>query len=325
MDNNRMRIYLRALYIILLVLPMSMVQAQQESHYAQNMFNNLAINPGFAGSVAGICASGIYRQQWVGFKDGDGNSVAPQTYSLNIHSPLNILHGGIGLSLYQDKLGFQKEIGLKLIYAYRVDVGMGNLGIGVQVGFINGNIDFNKLREGARDQGDYILEGGKGEESDMLLDFGFGLHYVVPNKFYVGLSSTRLSESKSPDDILAYKTKRHYYLSAGYEFSFPNNPSFVIEPSILVKSDAIKTNYDLAALLKYNNKVWGGVSYSSFRVMDPFSVLLGFKIKDIRIGYAYTIPTSAIGSSGSHEVMVGYCFRINLDKGRRSYRNTRFL
>jgi hypothetical protein len=59
--------------------------------------------------------------------------------------------------------------------------------------------------------------------------------------------------------------------------------------------------------------------------MDPFSVLLGLSIKDLMIGYAYTIPTSAIGSSGSHEVMIGYSFKIDMDKGRRSYRNTRFL
>ena len=40
---------------------------------------------------------------------------------------------------------------------------------------------------------------------------------------------------------------------------------------------------------------------------------------------SYTIPTSAIGSGGGHEIMVGYNFKIDMDKGRRSYRNTRFL
>jgi len=59
--------------------------------------------------------------------------------------------------------------------------------------------------------------------------------------------------------------------------------------------------------------------------MDPVSVLVGVKIKDVRVGYAYTVPTSKIGSSGSHEVMVGYCFKLNFDKGRNSYKNTRFL
>jgi len=322
MEINQMKIIIRAFYALVLILPFSWANAQQEPYYAQNMFNQISYNPGFAGSVGGICAHGLMRQQWVGFKDEDGNSVAPQTYTLSIHSPVNLLHGGVGVTFYQDKIGFQKETGLKIMYAFRVDIGMGNLGIGVQAGFINGLIDFNSLINGAKDPDDPILA-GKADESDMMLDFGLGLHYLIPNKFYVGLSTSRLSESQS--DILAYKTKRHYYLSAGYEISFPNNPSFVIEPSLLVKSDAVKTQLDVAALLKYNNKVWGGVSYSSFRVMDPFSIILGLKIKDLRIGYAYTIPTSSIGSSGSHEVMVGYCFKINIDKGRRSYRNTRFL
>jgi len=317
-----MKYILRALYAVAFLLPFVTLQAQQEQHNAHNMFNQVSYNPGFTGSIGGICATGLVRQQWVGFKDEEGNNVAPQSYSINIHSPLNILHGGVGASIYQDQLGFQKEIGVKLLYAYRKDIGMGNLGVGVQVGFINGSVDFASLEKGARDAGDPLIE-GKGDQSDMLLDFGFGIHYVVPEKFYVGASTTRISEEQST--TLSYNTKRHYYFNAGYEFAFPGNPSYVIEPSILIKSDMVKTQYDVAALLKYNNKVWGGVSYSAIRNMDPISVLLGLKIKDVRVGYAYTIPTSKIGSSGSHEIMIGYCFKLNFDRGRESYKNTRFL
>jgi len=306
------------LIITLAMTAVGPVNAQQEQHNVHNMFNQLSYNPAFAGSVGAICATGLVRQQWIGFEG------APQTYSINIHSPINILHGGVGASIYQDQLGPQKEIGVKLMYAYRTDLGMGNLGIGASVGFLNGTIDFGQFIDGetVRDPGDELLQ-GQDEESDMLLDFGFGLHYVVPEKFYVAISSTRLSEQRS--ETLHYSTKRHYYFNAGYEFSFPNNPSFVIEPSILIKSDAVKTQFDIAGLLKYNNKVWGGVSYSAIRNMDPLSVLVGLKIKDVRVGYGYTIPTSKIGSSGSHEIMIGYCFKLNFDKGRRSYKNTRFL
>ena len=227
------------------------------------------------------------------------------------------------MNIYNDKLGYQSEIGVKVMYAYRMDVGMGNLGIGVQLDFLNSTMDYSKLDAGANDVGvDPLLQGGKA--SDMVFDFGLGIQYLVPEKFYVGLSSTRILESES-EKLAGYQYKRHYFLSGGYEFAFPNNPSYVIEPSLFIKSDAVKTEFDLAALLKYNNKVWGGVSYSSLQVMDPFAVLLGLSIKDIMIGYAYTIPTSAIGSGGSHEIMVGYNFKINMDKGRRSYRNTRFL
>jgi type IX secretion system PorP/SprF family membrane protein len=316
MDKHQMKINIKILILVIATLPLVSVKAQQEQHYAQNMFNQLSYNPAFAGSVGAICATGIVRQQWVGF---DG---APQTYSINISSPLNMLHGGVGLSIYQDQLGPQKEIGVKLMYAYRVDIGMGNLGIGATVGFINGSIDFGQFAGKIRDLEDELLQ-STGNESDMLLDFGFGLHYFVPEKFYVALSSTRLSEQNS--EILSYKTKRHYYFNAGYEFAFPNNSAFVLEPSILIKSDLVKTQYDIATLLKYNNKFWGGVSYSALRVMDPISAIIGLQIKDLKIGYAYTIPTSEIGSSGSHEVMIGYCFKLNFDKGRRSYKNTRFL
>lgn len=322
MQITRMKIHKRALFLVLMVIPFAMVNAQQEAQFVHNMFNGIYYNPGFAGSIGGISALGLVRQQWVGFKDEDGSSIAPNTYTLSIHSPLNFLHGGVGLNIYNDKLGYQSEIGVKVMYAYRKDIGMGNLGIGIQLDFINSTIDFAKLNELAADEGDPLLTGGK--DSDMVFDFGLGIQYLVPDKFYVGLSSTRILESES-EKLAGYQYKRHYFLSGGYEFAFPNNPSFVLEPSLLIKSDAVKTQFDLAALLKYNNKVWGGVSYSSLQVMDPFAVLLGFSIKDFMFGYAYTIPTSEIGSSGSHEIMVGYNFKINMDKGRRSYRNTRFL
>lgn len=313
-----MKLLLRFAIIIIFLVSYRGAEAQQEQHNAHNMFNQLSYNPAFAGSIGAICATGLVRQQWVGF---DG---APKTYSINIQSPLNIVHGGIGASIYQDELGPQKEIGVKLMYAYRTDLGMGNLGIGASIGFINGSVDFSQFIVGETviDANDPVLSEHQ-QVSDMILDFGFGIHYVVPDKFYVALSTTRISEQRS--QTLYYQTTRHYYLNAGYEFAFPNNPSFVLEPSVLIKSDGVKTQYDAAALLNYNKKVWGGVSYSALRNVDPISVLLGVKIKDIRIGYAYTIPTSKIGSSGSHEVMVGYCFKLNFDKGRRSYKNTRYL
>jgi type IX secretion system PorP/SprF family membrane protein len=322
MNTIRMKKHIQALFLIIIFFPIAHIYSQQEPHFTHNMFNNIFYNPGFAGSVGGICATGLARQQWVGFQDADGYDIAPNTYTVSIHSPLDFLHGGVGLNVTSDKLGFQSDIDAKIMYAFRMDLGMGNLGIGAQLDFFNGTMDLAKLDEGSESPGqDNLLQGGK--QTDMVLDFGFGLQYHVPEKFYVGIASNRILESSS--STFNYKYKRHYFLTGGYDWQLPNNPSFIIEPSLHVKSDAVKHDFDLAVLLKYNNKVWGGVSYSNFGVMDPIAVLLGLQVKDIRIGYAYTIPTSAIGSGGSHEVMVGYCFKIDFEKGRRSYRNTRFL
>ena len=202
---------------------------------------------------------------------------------------------------------------------------MGNLGLGLNIGFLNQSVDFSKFNP-IQANDPLILNS---EESDMMLDFGAGAYYLVPNKYYIGLSTTQITQTNaeyaSENNIVKFYLKRHYYLTAGYEYTLPRNPSFEIDPSLLLKSDGVKNQIDIACLLKYNNKVWGGVSYSTFKVVDPIHVMLGLKIKDVRIGYAYNIPTSKLGSSGGHEVMIGYCFKIDIDRGRRSYKNTRFL
>lgn len=316
-------------YLFLLLVLTSagtLIRAQQSPHFAHNMFNQMAFNPGYAGSNDAICVTGIIRQQWVGFQDEEGNDVAPETFLVSINSPVNILHGGLGATIMQDKIGFQKNIMFKLAYSYRFNLGVGSLGVGAQFGFYNETIDFSKFIASQED--DPILK-PSGEESDMLFDAGFGAYYLVPNKYWVGLSTVRILQSRglpvSENGESVYQLKRHYFLTAGYDFIWPTNSSFEITPSLLAKTDGAVTQVDLNALLKYNNKVWGGLSYSTFMVMDPLSVLVGMRIKDVRIGYSYGIPTSAIGSGGSHEIMLRYCFKIDIEGGRSSYRNTRFL
>jgi type IX secretion system PorP/SprF family membrane protein len=321
MDFYRMRQYIKVIFLCCLLFTVIGVNAQQEPDFSHNMFNNVSINPGFAGEVNAISAIGIAHQQWQGVQDEYGTGISPKTYSISIHSPLSFLHGGLGLNIYQDQLGYQKEVGVKLMYAYRMDVGMGNLGIGFQVDFVNGTTDVEGLRNGAIHPDDPLLNDAN--PSDMIFDFGLGVHYVVPGKYYLGLSSTRLLETKS--DKLYYQYKRHYFLTGGYQFSFRSNPAFEIDPSLLVKYDGVKVEMDIAALLMYNNKVWGGVSFSTIGMIDPISVLVGVKIKDIKIGYSYGIPTSKFGSGGTHEILVGYDFKIEFDKGGRSYKNTRYL
>jgi len=299
--------------------------AQQEAQFSHNMFNNMAINPGYAGNKDAICATLLARQQWVGFKDPDGNKGAPQTYLVSIDGAVNALHGGLGLTIIQDQLGFEKNMDVKLAYAYRLVLDDGTLGIGAQVGFFNKKIDFAKFKP--IDTTDPLLMNG-GEQSNMAADFAFGAFYSIPNKLYVGLSASQLAASKiTYSSQLAKPTHaRHYYLSAGYYYPIPSNPSFELEPSILIKSDFASTQFDINTLVKYNNQFWGGVSY---RATDAIVILLGMNWKNFHFGYSYDVTTSALGangrSSGSHEVMIGYCFKIIREFKPESYRNPRFL
>ena len=72
----------------------------------------------------------IVRQQWVGFTDPDGNKVNPQTYLFSIDSPM-LRYYGVGLTIVQDQLGFEKNLDVKLSGSRRWNIGNGKLGIGI--------------------------------------------------------------------------------------------------------------------------------------------------------------------------------------------------
>lgn len=319
-----MRLLMKKIFSALLFIVFLGLQgwSQQEAQFTHFMFNNMAINPAFAGASEAICFTGLARQQWMGIKDIDGTNVSPQTLLVSMDAPLNVLHGGLGGTIFQDQLGYEKNVGLRMNYAYRFNAGNGIMALGAQVGFLNKSIDFSKFRP--LEDGDPVLA-SQAKESNFTTDFGFGGFYKVPGKFYLGLSAVQLSNAKQPIGNADYSNKRHYYLSAGYEYPLPDYPEFEIDPSLLIKTDGVSAQYDVNALVRYNNKFWGGVSY---RVQDAIAILLGMNIKNFRVGYSYDITTSKLtqaGSAGSHEIMVGYCFKIIIEKPRKSYRNTRFL
>lgn len=295
--------------------------SQQLPQYTQYMFNKIAYNPGFAGAGEGICVGGVVRQQWVGFEETDdkGNttSVAPETYLISVHSPVRALRGGLGATIVQDQIGYWNDITVKLMYAYQTFVGNGDLGIGIQLGLLNRTIDFGSYV--VVDTDDPLITGS--EETDMYFDGGIGLYYRVPDNYYLGLSVLQMLESSKTEGTSS-QLKRQINLIGGYQFMFPGQPSIDVLPSVMIKTDGTSMQYDFSALLRYKNKFWGGLS---FRPQDAVGVILGFQYKDFNIGYSYDINTSAIGSFGSHEVRVGYCFKIEVDKIRKIYRNTRFL
>ncbi len=296
--------------------------AQQEAQFTHFMYNHLTFNPGFAGSNDAICFTGLARQQWFGLKDPDGYSVAPKTMLVSLDAPVNLLHGGLGATIFQDQLGYEKSIGVRLNYAYRFNLGNGILAFGAQVGFLDKSLDFSKFKP--IDTDDELLK-SSAKESSFYTDFGFGAFYKVPGQYHIGISSVQLAGSAKPIGTADYSLKRHYFLTAGYEYPLPDFPEFEIDPALLIKSDGATLQYDINAIVRYNNKFWGGVTY---RVQDAIAILLGVHYKNFKLGYSYDITTSKLaraGSMGSHEIMAGYCFKIIIEKPRRSYRNTRFL
>jgi len=319
----QLKLSMRLIFIVILLVAMSIgAKAQQDPQFTHNMFNHAFVNPGSYGLSDGITVTGIFREQWVGFKDETGTKVSPETFLLTADAPIKFLRGGVGVGIAQDKEAFTKNMLVKLGYAYHLNIGNAKLGIGVNANFNSKSIDNTKLVW--IDEGDPVID-GLSADGTMISDMSVGLFLKKP-RYYIGLSSTQVFETKksfaTADATTFYKNSRHYYFTSGYDITLPAFQGYVFTPSVFLKSDGNIIQADINVMAKYNNKVWGGLSY---RINDAVSLMVGVAYKDIEIGYAYDIPTSRVAATGSHEIMARYRFKLEKDKTRSGYRNTRYL
>ncbi len=298
------------------------VFAQQDPQFTHNMFNHAFVNPGSYGLSDAISVTGIFREQWLGFKDYNNDRVAPETFLLTGDSPVRFLHGGIGVGIAQDKEAQTKNMLVKIGYSYHMNVGNGKLGIGINGNFNNKTINKEKLNP--VDEGDPVLL-GLSANGVMISDMALGVFLQKP-KYYIAFSSTQILETKkSPGTaggVAFYKNRRHYYFTGGHDITLPAYQGYVFTPSVFIKSDGNTLQADLNIIAKYNNKIWFGGSY---RIKDAVALMVGMVYKDLEIGYSYDIPTSRIAATGSHEIMARYRFKLERDKTRTGYRNTRYL
>jgi type IX secretion system PorP/SprF family membrane protein len=294
--------------------------AQQDPKFTQNMFLAPFYNPGAVGSSDKICLAAAFRNQWTGLPD------APVTTIFTADMPLNFLgrKHGIGLSLMNDNLAFNNDFQFSLSYAFRIDLGTGNLGIGVNAGLANQSLTptWNGADIITPDSDNAIPKNGG---SVFGFDMGLGAYYNTDNLF-VGISTTHLNQTSFdyPEEIAETKLIRHYYLMAGYNIQL-SNPMFEIMPSLMVQSDARSNHLYLNTNLRYNKRFWGGVSYS---VGGALSALIGIELMNgLKIGYSYDFELSALMkyNSGSHEVTVRYCFDLSMDRSPQQYKSIRFL
>ncbi len=311
----------KAFLIIVFLLVLITASAQQDPESSQYMQNNLMVNPGYAGSRDAICASGMLRKPFAGITG------TPNIGQFSVDASVKPfkINSGIGLTFITDKLGFESNTGFKFSYAYRMNVNNGNgkLGIGVSAGIYQQGIEgvWNPPKEGTDASQDYGIPGAK--EKATPFDLGFGLFYKSENAYF-GLSSTHINKP-----TFSYEKSKpilipHYYLTTGYNIALPN-PSFDLQPSVFIGTGGLITRVDLTAVVVYNKRFWGGISY---RVQVAIVGMLGFELANgMKVGCSYDFATSSSRSysRGSYEISIGYCFSIIREKIPHKYKSIRFL
>lgn len=321
-----------------LILPV--VKAQNEGQYSHFMYNRLSYNPAYAGSSGALSFTLLYNNQWMGLDLSAPTAnidpgKTPTNYLFSFDMPVSFLHGGLGLTLNSESIGYHNNTTINLDYAFRIYWGDGNLSAAVEANLYSFAFNTSNLYGSDAFTGDPTnpLSGTQdpsisGQDlSEFMFDVSTGLYYQVPGVYYVSLSVKNLLGSES--STLHWKNARTLYIMGGYEYTFPFNPSFRLKPSALIKSaDFSVFQAEAAVLLDYDNFIWGGLGY---RYRDAFTFLAGVSWKWLRVGVAYDLTTSKLGTFksgrtfGSLELFVNGSFRIETSKRNPTVsRNTRF-
>lgn len=283
--------------------------AQQDARYTHYMFNQLVLNPGYAGSAETTSLLGLYRTQWVGL---DGS---PQTIALSGHTALGAGKKiGLGGHVEYDEIGVHQRFSAFGSYAYKLPMGPGKLGLGVQAGALFLQSNWSRIRTSQDGAPDPRLSE---DVNRVLPNFGIGAHFYTKN-YYLGVSiphllNNRLDGNNDADVAKLARQFRHYNFTGG--LIFPLGNSLKLKPSFLVKAvpGNAPTQVDLNVSALIREILWLGSSFRFDQSPTPESLnfIAGVQLKQgMRISYAYDLTLSDLRRKhdGSHEIILGYDF-----------------
>jgi type IX secretion system PorP/SprF family membrane protein len=276
------------------ILIMGDAVAQQTPMYSQYMLN---INPAYTGSREVPNLTMLLRNQWSGFPG------APTSGSVTYDSRVEGRNHSWGAQMYYDKIGIERTTGFQGFYSYSAPFERSTLSLGLNVGMLNYNINYNKTNP--YDVGDPSLQS---VINKFLPTAGLGA-LLSGDRWYVGLSAPALMKTKVSSDgqavIQQAGAEGHYFLSAGYVI--PVSESVVFKPSTLLKaSSGAPLQADLNMNVWVNDIIGFGGSYRS---SDAVVGMIELKLNPMfRLGYAYDHNISDLVNynSGTHEFMLRY-------------------
>lgn len=302
--NNEIKVIVA---IVLLLSFVNVGKAQYDAMFTQYMFNEMFINPAYAGSKEAMSATLLHRQQWVNFPG------RPVTTSFSLHGPLMQNKMGLGLSVLNESIGVLNRNLAYVSYAYRLKLDKNStLAFGLMAGVHN---QINKLSTlKTNDDGTTDAQFSANSPSVLSPNFGSGIYYT--NKtFFAGLSVPRMiddhirfNSNGTADQSLGFSPNLyHYYLTLGNIFTLSSDLKLKAMAMVqAVKNAPLVYNVNANFLIK--DMVWAGLSYRSG---SAATAMLGVQVNSqFLVCYSYDYGLNAIQkySQGSHEIMLNYLF-----------------
>jgi type IX secretion system PorP/SprF family membrane protein len=273
--------------------------AQQYPVFSQYYFNELVINPGYAGAHVKFSATAMYRNQWINLPG------APKTLNFSSHVALMKNKVGVGLMVNHDEIGSYKNDHIYGYYAYKIHFRQATLSMGLQAGINVLGADYSKLdlqTEGDASFIDII--------NTVKPNFGVGLFYSKKN-FFLGASVPFILNNKianSVEGLLGQiKEARYYFIRGGTVFPIDRAKNVKLNPSFLIRGqEGQPLSFDINNAFIFYDIFSLGASY---RLTDSVIAFIDLKLSDkVHFGYSYDLTQSDLNrfSRGTHEFMLNF-------------------
>lgn len=274
--------------------------AQQYPVFTQYYYNELVINPAYAGANVQMSATAMYRNQWVNFPG------APRTFNFSTHSSFMKNKIGLGLMINHDEIGSYKNQHIYFSYAYKLHFGKATLALGLQAGFNILGADFSDL-----DLQDDTDQAFANAINKLKPNFGTGIYFSKKN-YFIGLSvpfiiNNNLATTSIENFAAQIKEARYYFLRGGAVFPIDRFEKVKFNPSFLMRTqEGMAVAFDAnIAFIFYDVFALG----QSFRFGDSYITNISLKLSDkIWFGYSYDWTQTELNrfSNGSHEFVLNF-------------------
>ena len=284
-------------------------KAQQDPQYNLYQFNQMVINPAYAGARDGLSVVTSVRKQWTGF---DGT---PQTSCLSLHGPVLNNKVGVGLTVINDAMGPRNMFGIYGNVAYILKLSSKwKLSFGLNGGYNRFQFNFNQITFKTTENSSFLLQNQTYNKFD--INSGF---YLRSSTFFIGISASHLynksiynyeitadtTGGKSGTYNVSYRLRTHLMLNIGRSFKI--NEDLIFAPTLMIRAINGKGNSDLNFNFFLYNKLWLGVF---FRNTYGAGFLMQYYITNkFRVAYSFDAGGKSARRLGpSNEIMIGFDF-----------------
>ncbi len=279
--------------LIISIISVIGLQAQQDPLYNLYGFNQVMINPAYAGLYKDVTLNLITRKQWVGI---DGS---PLTNFLSGTSSID-KRFGVGGMIITDQLGINLTTEIQAAFSFKLINKDGRvLALGVQGGYINYRYDYSKLNLEYVDDEDLDFS----RTSFSKPNVGAGIFYKT-DRLYFGVSAPRILNVEVNDGVTtSTRYQRHFYVSGGFIINNTFKSLARLRPSFLwrVMPEGNQA-LDLSLHASILETLWVGATY---RNLSGVGIDGALQVSQrFRVGYAFELPTNSLISQnyGTHEI-----------------------